>query len=67
MLAIHCDIWRDFPYLAFTKMASELEKCTLLERIAPILTVRLYFDASHPENSPLLTLVWWGITFLDLF
>ena len=56
-----------FPQSRVGKMASVLQKCTLFERIVPILTVGRYFHAFHPGNGTLVTLVWLWITFSDMF
>ena len=37
-----------------------------LQRIAPILSVGCYFEASCPTNGTLVTLVWWCITFRSI-
>ena len=55
------------PSHRLSKMASALQKCTLLGRITPILTVGHYFGASHPANGTLVTAVWWCITFWNIF
>lgn len=59
-------IGRDFPYAVVDKMASVPQKCTLFERIAPILTEGRCFDAFHPANGTLVTLVQQCISFSNI-